>query len=258
MGSRQRSRSSRRADDRARRAESAAAIPEADDEPGGRRAPRRSAPYRGETEPTPDGSAPAGPRQRALAVWRATAAGRHTPRSPRINETLKSARFHPASGRDVRPPGRSFALRGSADLSGPDPPLPVRDERGMTRSRRSYRSGLARKHPDLQVLYGSDGGEADWTYQVVQAGAPAASLGTPDPRFAGPSAKPPGRLEPSTPPYRGGWGAVQAAGAGHTSRCSFCKSGLHDPSLVPACARACPLRSALLVPAPLVRSQNTQ
>jgi hypothetical protein len=157
MGSRQRSRSSRRADDRARRAESAAAIPEADDEPGGRRAPRRSAPYRGETEPTPDGSAPAGPRQRALAVWRATAAGRHTPRSPRINETLKSARFHPASGRDVRPPGRSFALRGSADLSGPDPPLPVRDERGMTRSRRSYRSGLARKHLDLQVLYGSDG-----------------------------------------------------------------------------------------------------
>ena len=88
MGSRQRSRSSRRADDRARRAESAAAISEANVEPGGRRAPRRSAPYRGETEPTLDGPARRDRGQaRTRAVWRATAAGRHTRRSPPINET---------------------------------------------------------------------------------------------------------------------------------------------------------------------------
>jgi hypothetical protein len=159
MGSRQRSRSSRRADDRARRAESAAAIPEADVEPGGRRAPRRSAPYRGKTEPTLDGSAPTGPRsKRALAPCGARPL-RDGTRAVLLLSTkpLEIRRFHLASGTDGRRPGRSSALRGSAALSGADPPLPVRDERGMTRSRRSYRSGLARKHPDLQVLYRSDG-----------------------------------------------------------------------------------------------------
>jgi hypothetical protein len=159
MGSRQRSRSSRRADDRARRAESAAAIPEADVEPGGRRAPRRSAPYRGKTEPTLDGSAPAGPRSSAHSRRCGARPLRDgtPPFSSYQRNRWKSGRFHLASGTDVRRPGRSSALRGSAALSGADPPLPVRDERGMTRSRRSYRSGLARKHPDLQVLYGSDG-----------------------------------------------------------------------------------------------------
>jgi hypothetical protein len=36
-------------------------------------------------------------------------------------------------------------------------PIPVRDVRGMKRSRRSFTPGPATKHADLQVLYGSDG-----------------------------------------------------------------------------------------------------
>jgi hypothetical protein len=58
---------------------------------------------------------------------------------------------------DARRPGRLSALRGSAAPSGADRPLPVRDERGMTRSRRAFPSGPATEDTNLQGLYGSDG-----------------------------------------------------------------------------------------------------
>ena len=158
MGSRQRSRSSRRADDRARRASLRQRSPKrmlnrtAEEHPEG-------ALRTGEKPSQPLTASPRRDRvKRALAPFGARPL-RDGTRAVLLVSTnrWKSGRFHLASRRDVRRSGRSSALRGSAALTGADPPLPVRDERGMTRSRRSYRSGLARKHPDLQVLTGATG-----------------------------------------------------------------------------------------------------
>jgi hypothetical protein len=62
-------------------------------------------------------------------------------------------------------------------------------------------------------------------------------------------AEPSGGLEPPTPPYHGGLGAVPAGTDGHSRSRFSCKSALCGVSAVSRRARACPGRCTRLVPA---------
>jgi hypothetical protein len=78
-------------------------------------------------------------------------------RVSRPAESLEIRAFPTSQPSDVRRCGQSSALRGFAAPGGLGWLFPVRDERGMKRSRRSFASRATAKDADLQVLYGSDG-----------------------------------------------------------------------------------------------------